>query len=128
MTTTPVAAEEIRAWLTGQIAGILGQPEDDIDPNATFDSFGLASRDAVSLSGDLEDYLNRRLSPTLLYQYSTINALAGHLAWAEPRPDMESGSVPAGKAAAPPSEAAVAAMTEEEAEAALLQKLLDLDA
>ncbi len=83
-------AVEIQAWLTEQIAAILSISEDEIDPDETFDSFGLASRDAVSLSGDLEDYLERRLSPTLLYQYPTIRELAEHLAEGEkpapPRP------------------------------------------
>ncbi len=125
--TTPA---EIHAWLTEQIGAILTLPEDEIDPDATFDSFGLASRDAVSLSGDLEDYLNRRLSPTLLYQYPTINQLANHLGASEPGAQPgPNAPAPGGPPAEPErlSDAEVAAMSEEEAEAALLRKLLDME-
>jgi acyl carrier protein len=116
-------APEIEAWLTEQVAAILSVPADEVDPTETFDSFGLASRDAVSLSGDLEDYLQRRLSPTLLYQYPTIRALSEYLA----APAAEQPK-PATARAAPASEQALAGMSEEEAEAALLRKLLELDA
>ena len=121
---------EIEAWLTRQIAGILSISEDEIDPNETFDAFGLASRDAVSLSGDLEDYLDRRLSPTLLYQYPTVRLLAAHLAEAP----AGAGSQPAAPTApplaaqqTPTSPKPAAEMTDEEAEEALLRKLLELD-
>ncbi len=43
MNATPATTDEIRAWLVGQIAAILSLPEDDVDPDETFDSFGLAS-------------------------------------------------------------------------------------
>jgi acyl carrier protein len=118
-------AAEIEAWLIEQVAAILSVPADEVDPTETFDSFGLASRDAVSLSGDLEDYLQQRLSPTLLYQYPTIRALAAHLAAPAAAAPAES-PVPATRAA-PVSEQTVAEMSDEEAEAALLRKLLELD-
>lgn len=117
------SSAEISEWLVGQIAGILSLPEDDIDPDATFDSFGLASRDAVSLSGDLEDYLDRRLSPTLLYQYPTVRELADHLAKGEPGA-RKAPAIPE-KPAAPRVER-TAELSEEEVEAALLKKLLEL--
>lgn len=39
------------------------------------------------LSGDLEEWLERRLSPTVVYQYPTIAALAEHLAAATAAPE-----------------------------------------
>ncbi len=122
-----MTAANISAWLTSQIAGILSVPEDDIAPDATFDSFGLASRDAVSLSGDLEDYLNRRLSPTLLYQYPTIRKLADHLAGSEePAQPARSAATSAPAPSTTPHETAEQ-LSEDEAEAALLKKLIELD-
>jgi hypothetical protein len=41
---------------------------------------------AVALSGKLEEWLGRRLSPTLIYNYPTIAALANHLAGEARRP------------------------------------------
>ncbi len=97
-------------------------------------------RDAVSLSGDLEDYLSRRLSPTLLYQYPTINKLAEHLAaTGRARPTPSEHSAPAAQTGPSPVEPTetpavvnwpgddpASALSEDEAEAALLRKLLEL--
>lgn len=74
------STEAIQAWLTAQIADMLGMDPAELDPNATLDTYGLGSRDAVLLSGDLEDWLDLRLSPTLLYQYPSIASLSAHLA------------------------------------------------
>ncbi len=71
--------EEIQAWLVGQVAALTFAEPSKIDINAPFNSYGLSSWDAVMLSGDLEEWLNCRLSPTLVYEYPTIAALAEHL-------------------------------------------------
>jgi len=70
---------EIQNWLTDQVAKILYIDPKTIDINAPFNSFGLSSRDAVMLSGDLEEWLGRRLSPTIVYEYPTIDSLAENL-------------------------------------------------
>ncbi|HLP60676.1 MAG TPA: beta-ketoacyl synthase N-terminal-like domain-containing protein, partial [Candidatus Deferrimicrobium sp.] len=70
---------EIQNWLITQIAGYLALEPSSIDINAPFTSYGLASRDAVILSGDLENWLNCRLSPTLLYEYPNIESLSQYL-------------------------------------------------
>jgi len=72
--------EAIQEWLIAQLAAELGVAPEDIDPRGSFDGLGVSSREAVTLSGDLEDWLGRKLSPTLLWEYPTIEALAGHLA------------------------------------------------
>jgi acyl carrier protein len=71
--------EEIQAWLVSQVAGLLYVEPTEIDVQASFNSYGLSSRDAVMLSGDLEEWLDRRLSPTLVYEYPTILALTNYL-------------------------------------------------
>ncbi|NTW01953.1 MAG: acyltransferase domain-containing protein, partial [Oscillochloris sp.] len=71
---------EIQTWLAEQIAELTGCPVESISINESFDSFGLASRDAVALSGDLEEWLSRTLSPTLIYEHPSIEALARFLA------------------------------------------------
>lgn len=45
-----------------------------------FDRYGLDSSVAVGLTGDLEDWLETKLDPTLLYDYPTIEGLSQHLA------------------------------------------------
>lgn len=71
---------EIQEWLVNQVASLLFVDPKTIDPQASFNSFGLSSRDAVMLSGDLEEWLDRRFSPTLVYEYPTIAVLTEFLA------------------------------------------------
>ena len=74
------SAEAIQQWLLAQLAERLGIAPHDIDIREPFDSYGLSSREAVTLSGELEDWLGVRLSATLMYEYPTVEALARYLA------------------------------------------------
>ncbi len=74
------SAAEIAAWIAGQVARPLGIAPEDVDHAETFAGFGLGSMQAVTLAGELEQWLGRPLSPTLAYEYPTIAALARHLA------------------------------------------------
>jgi len=48
--------------------------------------YGLDSIVALTIAGDLEEELGIELPPTLLWDYPTINDLAGYLASLAPRP------------------------------------------
>jgi acyl transferase domain-containing protein/NADPH:quinone reductase-like Zn-dependent oxidoreductase/NAD(P)-dependent dehydrogenase (short-subunit alcohol dehydrogenase family)/acyl carrier protein len=72
-------AEEIQTWLISQISQYLQIEPGDIDIKEPFTSYGLASRDAIILSGDMEDWLGRQLSPTLLYEYPSIETITEYL-------------------------------------------------
>ncbi|MCC6488136.1 MAG: SDR family NAD(P)-dependent oxidoreductase [Candidatus Hydrogenedentes bacterium] len=72
--------EAIQSWMIAHLSAELGLDEKSIDPESPFDSLGLSSREAVTFSGDLADWLDCRLSPTLLWEYPSIAALARHLA------------------------------------------------
>ncbi|MDV3348400.1 acyl carrier protein [Leptolyngbyaceae cyanobacterium CCMR0082] len=69
----------IEAWLSERLAESLGTTIEGIDPDAPFDSYGLDSTEVIGLSGELEEWLQRQVSPTLLYDYPTIATLAEHL-------------------------------------------------
>ncbi len=71
---------EIQDWLIAHIAELLHIAPDTIDIRESFSSYGLSSLDVVSLSGDLQELLGRRLSPTLAYDYPNILTLSNHLA------------------------------------------------
>lgn len=75
---------ELARWLTAQIAHRSGRPEHAIDLREPFANYGLTSRDAVELSGELEQRLARRLSPTLIYDYPTPEALCRFLVGGAP--------------------------------------------
>ena len=70
----------IQNWLKAKLAEYLDIKPDSIDVTKPFSSYGLASVDAVGLSGDLEDWLGRTLSPTVVYDYPDIARLARYLA------------------------------------------------
>jgi amino acid adenylation domain-containing protein/thioester reductase-like protein len=70
----------IEAWLIHQIAARIGLPPSEVDPHEPFTYYGLDSVEAVGLTGDLEIWLGRSLSPTLAWDYPNISRLAHHLA------------------------------------------------
>lgn len=74
------AIEAISTWLVFQLAKRLELATEQIDIHKDFADYGLSSLEAVNLSGDLENWLGRRLSPTLLLDFDNIDALAQHLA------------------------------------------------
>ncbi|GCF09103.1 type I polyketide synthase [Dictyobacter arantiisoli] len=73
-------AAELRVWLIEHVSQALKVQPGAIDVNAPFAYYGMDSALAVSLSADLEDLLQQPLSPTLAYDYPSIDALARYLA------------------------------------------------
>ena len=76
----PLSAAVIRDWLVRRLAKQLAVPATQIDTAATFASYGLDSMVAVQVSGDLEKLVEQRLSPALLFEHPSIDALTSHLA------------------------------------------------
>jgi acyl transferase domain-containing protein/acyl-CoA synthetase (AMP-forming)/AMP-acid ligase II/acyl carrier protein len=77
-----VSAATLVDWLVAELAQALAIAPESIDVNQVFSAYGLSSRLAVSLVGELEDFLATNsgmaveLSPTLLWQYPTVATLA----------------------------------------------------
>jgi acyl carrier protein len=90
----PPTEEEIRTWLITNIASVVNMEPSRIDVRQTFDHYGLDSLQAVSLSGDLETWLGRDISPTVVWDYPTVEQLARHLS-----ENHVNGSSPAGSPA-----------------------------
>ncbi len=72
--------DAIAAWLTAKVAGPLGIRPDEVDTRRPLADFGIGSLQAVRLAAELEEWLGRKLSPTLAYDHPTIDALASFLA------------------------------------------------
>ncbi|WP_342318570.1 polyketide synthase Pks13 [Corynebacterium mayonis] len=70
---------ELSAWLQKWVAEAVGIDASEVEPAKPLESYGLSSRDAVIMSGELENLLGRRVDPTIAYQYPTIGALAAAL-------------------------------------------------
>ncbi len=77
--TQPPTEETIRTWLVTNIANVVNMDPGKIDIHQTFDNYGLDSLQAVSLSGDLETWLSMEISPTVVWDYPTVELLAQHL-------------------------------------------------
>ena len=67
-----MSVAQLREWLRNWIADATGQPATTITDDRPMEEFGLASRDAVALSGDIEDLLGITLTATVAYQHPTI--------------------------------------------------------
>jgi acyl carrier protein len=74
----PTAAE-IQAWTVSYLANLLEVTPEEVDVTIPFDRYGLDSYAAISLTGDLQDWLGYDVDPTLLYDYPTIEGLVKYL-------------------------------------------------
>lgn len=70
---------QIVEWCRQHIAKLLNIPIERIRADAEFDSFGLDSAAAVSLVVDLEEWLGIEISPSLLFDFPTIQAVASEI-------------------------------------------------
>ena len=75
--TTPVTA--IQNWLLKELAEKLSVDVEAIDTREPLTRYGLDSIDAVTLVGDLEDWLESELPSTLFWDYPTIEQSARYL-------------------------------------------------
>lgn len=82
MAERPHAVDETRieAWLVEQVADLLALDHDEVDPRQPLADLGLNSIAAVTLTGDLERWLDLDLPPTLAWEHPTIHDLARFLA------------------------------------------------
>ena len=71
--------EDIEEWLVKKVAEIMEVDADDIDIEEPFANYGVSSADALGLSGELEEWLHTRISPTLVFDYPTIQEMAKYL-------------------------------------------------
>ncbi|WP_020673664.1 type I polyketide synthase [Amycolatopsis nigrescens] len=84
---------ELRQWLVTRIAETCDLDPAAVDPARPLREYGLTSREAVLLAGELEDLLDRDLPTALIWQHPTIDALAGALL-GEPAPESVPESEP----------------------------------
>jgi acyl carrier protein len=52
----------------------------EVSADVPFSAYGMSSADVIGLAGELEEWLAKKLSPTLLYEFPTAAMLARHLA------------------------------------------------
>jgi acyl carrier protein len=80
---THASADEIQEWIVNYLATELKTQPEEIDVAIPFEEFALDSMTAISLSGDLERWTGKKINPTVVYDYPTIEELAQFLAGEE---------------------------------------------
>lgn len=71
--------EEIEDWLRGKVAEHMGVDSDQVDVSQEFLTFDVDSIVAFSLTGELVEWIGMELSPTLVWEHPTIEALSVYL-------------------------------------------------
>lgn len=80
LTETPMSpVEAIQTWLVSKLAAQLSLAPNSINVREALTRYGLDSIDAVTLVGDLEDWLDVELPSTLFWDYPTIEKAAQYL-------------------------------------------------
>jgi acyl transferase domain-containing protein/acyl carrier protein len=89
-------AESLRAWLVSHVATLRAVEPRTVDARERFSDHGLDSLGAIRLVTALAQHLGRSLSPTLLWDHPTIEALAAHLSGeaAPAKPDATEATTP----------------------------------
>ncbi len=72
---TTQSARQVRQTLVRLVAEAVGLAPAQIELTRPLSEYGLDSKTLVGLSGEISDALNLSLSPRVLYDYPTINAL-----------------------------------------------------
>jgi thioesterase domain-containing protein/acyl carrier protein len=71
---------DVRDWLVNKLAGTLKADPASIDVAAPLYSLGVDSLTAITLTGELAEWLHRDISATLMWDHGSIDAIAGALA------------------------------------------------
>ncbi len=73
-------AAAVRDWLVRALASACGVHPGEVDTGDSFHDHGVSSSEAIIVCGELEEWLGQPVSPTLLYEHPTIDALVAALA------------------------------------------------
>ena len=75
----PGSADDIKWWLANKVAAVLKIDASGVEFNTSFAKLGLDSLAAITISGELEQWLEMEIDATILYQYPTIEELSEYL-------------------------------------------------
>ncbi|WP_280508503.1 polyketide synthase Pks13 [Nocardia flavorosea] len=84
-----ISVAELREWLRRWVAEATGQSVDKITVDRPMEEFGLASRDALALGGEIEELTGVVLDATVVYQHPTIASLADVIVNGPPEVTLE---------------------------------------
>ena len=97
--TADIGEAELRHWLVDYVITTFGRKQDEIDVDLSLNELGVRSSDAVALSGELSELLDRPISPIEFWQHPTINALSRFLTTPAPDPAADPVAARSGRTA-----------------------------
>ncbi len=71
--------EGIETWLIARLCQYLKVSPDELDPDEMFSALGMDSSVAMSVTGELEEWLDIEIEPNLFWEYPSIASLAKYL-------------------------------------------------
>lgn len=71
--------QSILQWISIRLAELVKINVDQVDLQLPFDRYGLDSLNAVILIGELGDWLQLELDPSIVYDYPTIEQLSRYV-------------------------------------------------
>jgi acyl carrier protein len=74
------SCEEIEQWLVSYLSRELKVPPSDLPLEENLTNLGVTSRQAIVLTGELEEWLGKPVDPAVAWEHPTIRALAAALA------------------------------------------------
>ncbi len=72
--------QHLEQWFVTRIAGALEIAPEEVDIDAPLSDHGIDSLSALTMTGELEKMLERKLPATLFWEYPTIARLSKQLA------------------------------------------------
>jgi acyl carrier protein len=75
-----LSVSAIQKWLISEISQLLSLDAGSLSVAEPFADYGLSSMTGVVLSGNIEEWLDIKLDPSVAWDYPTIESLATHLA------------------------------------------------
>ncbi len=95
--------EQLVDFVKDYLSSLMNIPASEIDADTPLERYGVDSTATVGLSGELSDQLGMELSPNIVYDHPTINAISDHLV------SLLAGAAPHTAPLSPASQAATAA-------------------
>ncbi len=71
--------QAVAQWLVEYLSTLLNIEISQVDTAMSFDDYGIDSRDALGMVGDLGDWLDVELEPSIVQDHQTIDELSEHL-------------------------------------------------
>lgn len=79
MSKRTVSHSEITEWLKKKVAEEANLLSADVDISLPWSTYGLTSMQILMITGALEQFLQRRVDPSIIWDYPTIKDIAKSL-------------------------------------------------